>query len=274
MNEKKLNIIEDLLPTGKKHISFSEITDWIDCSWRHKLKHIEKIDLFENSEHLEFGTLMHDSIEHFLKTNEPFNFEKIKEQAKEKLLQFDKFKEDQKLLTTWIESTEVILSEFPDWLQKTFNNVEIVDAEHQLQETLEKKSNREFKGFIDGIFKCVNPKSGKIEYWICDYKTCENGWTTDKKNDPNKQMQMLLYKSFWARKTGTDPDLIHCAWILLKRTSKKEHIELVIVKSDEKQVNEALGTMYRMVSSLEKKIFIKNRNSCRFCPYLNTQHCN
>src|SRR5690348_365947 len=63
-DEKKF----ELLPTGKSHISFSEVRDWKDCSFRHKLKYIKKIDLGKPGPLLDFGTAVHASCENFLKT--------------------------------------------------------------------------------------------------------------------------------------------------------------------------------------------------------------
>jgi hypothetical protein len=28
-----------------------------------------------------------------------------------------------------------------------------------------------------------------------------------------------------------------------------------------------------MIKTVRKGMFLKNRNSCKFCPFLNTQHC-
>ena len=55
-------------PTGKKHISFSELKDWKECPYRHKLKHIDKIDVFEPSPYLDFGTTVHAGCESLLET--------------------------------------------------------------------------------------------------------------------------------------------------------------------------------------------------------------
>ena len=57
-----------LLPTGKKHVSFSEIKAWKECSWRHKLIHIDKVDVFEPSPYLDFGTAVHEGCETLLET--------------------------------------------------------------------------------------------------------------------------------------------------------------------------------------------------------------
>lgn len=55
-------------PTGKPHISFSEIKNWHECGWRHKLIYIDKINLSKPSENLEFGTAVHAECEDYLKT--------------------------------------------------------------------------------------------------------------------------------------------------------------------------------------------------------------
>ena len=41
------DISELKLLTGKPHVSFSEIKDWVECSYRHKLIHIDKLSTFE-----------------------------------------------------------------------------------------------------------------------------------------------------------------------------------------------------------------------------------
>ena len=54
----------------KEHVSYSEIRQWKECPWRHKLLYIDKLSTFEESPHLHYGTIIHDACEHFLKTKE------------------------------------------------------------------------------------------------------------------------------------------------------------------------------------------------------------
>ena len=58
-----------MFPTGKKHISYSELRNWKECAYRHKLQQIDKIDLFKPSPYLDFGTNVHEGCELFLKEN-------------------------------------------------------------------------------------------------------------------------------------------------------------------------------------------------------------
>ena len=55
-------------PTGKPHISYSEVRVWKECAWRHKLAYIDKLDVFEANVYSDFGSTVHEAIELYLKT--------------------------------------------------------------------------------------------------------------------------------------------------------------------------------------------------------------
>ena len=63
-------------PTGKPHISFSEIKNWKECPYRHKLVYVDKIDLSEPSPYLDFGTAVHEGCETLLE-NRSVNKKKL-----------------------------------------------------------------------------------------------------------------------------------------------------------------------------------------------------
>lgn len=265
------------LPTEKYHISYSELTDWIDCSWKHKLKHIDKIDLDKPSEHTTYGSIVHDAIEQYLIGNAPLDPDETSKKVIEALSQIPNFKDDPRI---WADSVKLIFDELPGFLAENFQNFQVKSAEIELQEILEKKPNRYFKGFIDCVLEYdkidKRKKIPEIEkaYYLLDWKTTSWGWTEEKKRDPIKQMQLVLYKHFWAEKNNIPHEKIKCGWVLLKREAKPgKHIELVPVSVGPKAVEKALDNVYRMINSIEKGIFVKNRNSCKFCPYLNTEYC-
>ena len=56
------------LPTGKPHVSFSEVKLWKECSYRHHLTHVKKLDFSSPSPVLEFGTAVHSACEKYLLT--------------------------------------------------------------------------------------------------------------------------------------------------------------------------------------------------------------
>ena len=57
-------------PTGRAHVSFSEIKEYVECPHKHWLKHVKKVNLFEPTVHTEFGTAMHAACEDYLITGE------------------------------------------------------------------------------------------------------------------------------------------------------------------------------------------------------------
>jgi hypothetical protein len=86
--------------------------------------------------------------------------------------------------------------------------------------------------------------------------------------------QLILYKHFWAKKHNIDLKDIRCGFVLLKRAGKKGKVcELVKVSVGPKTLNRGIKIMKNMINSVNKKLFLKNRNSCKFCPYYKTKHC-
>jgi predicted RecB family nuclease len=164
--------------------------------------------------------------------------------------------------------------DIPAFLDNTFSNWSYVKAEELLYEEIENK-NLNFKGFIDGIIK-VPKKRGKGNlYYIIDWKTAKTyGWRREKKQDILMTAQLILYKYFWSRKHNIDMKDIRCGFVLLKRGAKPGKVcEFVPVSVGKKSVEKALKIVNSMIYSINNKMFLKNRNSCKFCPYANTKHC-
>ena len=55
-----------IFPTGKGHISFSEVKAWAECPFRHYLMYVEKINTYTDNPYADFGTEIHNAIEGFL----------------------------------------------------------------------------------------------------------------------------------------------------------------------------------------------------------------
>jgi len=265
------------LPTDKYHVSYSEIVDWLECSFRHKLKHIQKLDFDKPTEHTEFGGIIHDAIEHYLMTGEPLDPVATSLKVREMLSKMEGFTGD---ADTWAASVEPIFQELPGFLADNFSNYKLIAAEQQLMENVAGKKERFFKGFIDCVVEYDKLDMRKKEpvaereYYVIDWKTSSWGWTGEKKRDPVKQMQLVFYKHFWCLKNNVPLDKVKCAWVILKRDAKPgNHIELVPVSVGPKAVEKALQTLNQMIASIEKGLFVKNRNSCKYCPYKNTSDC-
>ncbi len=270
----------ELLPTGKPHVSFSELREWKDCSWRHKLHQVLKIDLSKPGPLMDFGTACHASCENFLKTrvmNAQIAVDMIRNvwEKNKDLTYTDKNGKEKQLfcdVEQFVKEAEAILADVPAWMEATFPDWEYIDAEHQLYEPIE-GSKQAFKGFIDGIIKCKGPR-GKMLIWLIDWKTTSWGWTADKKSDDMIRAQLVLYKSFWSTKTGTNPKDVRCGFVLLKRAAKPgAHCELITSSVGEVTTERSLKVVNNMIASVKRGIAIKNRASCTYCDYFNTPHC-
>ena len=66
----------------RKHVSYSEIATWMDCAHKHKLKYLDEIKVEGDgpSEHTEYGQVIHDALEEFLKTRQMPSIEALRAQ--------------------------------------------------------------------------------------------------------------------------------------------------------------------------------------------------
>jgi hypothetical protein len=165
-----------------------------------------------------------------------------------------------------------MLFEVPKFLDDTFHDWECFDAEEMLYEEID-NHDQKFKGYIDAIIK-VKGKKDKDIYWLLDWKTASWGWRRDKKQDFKVQMQLVLYKNYWSKKHNIPLKDIRCGFVLLKRSGKDgSRCELVTVSAGPKTISKAEKNINNMLISIKRKMFLKNRNNCRFCPYKDSQHC-
>lgn len=265
-----------VLSEDKKHISYSEVSTWIECAWRHKLKYLDKIDLDHSTVHTEFGRVTHDMLEHYLRSGEMPDLDQARQKLVETFAAGNITVESEK---EWHDTLPQFAAEVPVFMQETFKDWQFIGAEDKLYETIEGHTLL-FKGFLDGIIRVPktsrlkSAKPGEYEYWIIDWKTTSWGWGMDKKTDPKKILQLAFYKYFWSKKLGIDPKEIRCGFVLLKRTAKAgKKVELVAASIGEKTIENGLQIIDKMLFSIKKGLTPKNRNSCKWCPYLNTEHC-
>lgn len=274
MNNDELNASSlSILPTGKTHVSFSELRDWQDCSYRHNLKYVKKILLDKPAPILDFGKAIHASCEDFLRTrimNRDIALAYIEEAFKEKA-ELEEYTPE--LKEQFVDEAVSILSEVPTFMDTTFGDWVFIDAEHLLYERVNERHNQAFKGYIDGVIKSKN-KRGKELTWVLDWKTTSWGWNSYKKQDPNVGRQLVYYKHNWAKKTNTPLKDIRCGFVLLKRTAKPGlHCELLTISVGDVTLERSEKIVNNMLASIKRGLALKNRDSCKYCPYKDTEHC-
>jgi hypothetical protein len=295
----QLPLIQDqtTLPTKRHYVSFSEISDWSECSFRHKLKYVKKIKLEDTNIHSAFGRTVHDTVETFLKTRQmPEGAGAIKDFYKNlaTIPDADQLTKAFKDAPDFARELPDMVGQLPQWIDETFPGWKIVSCEHDLFEPIEKQTNIRFKGFIDAIIRIPKEPTKKLikecekqgipvptkwEYWIIDWKTCSWGWPAERKRDFMKQMQIILYKHFFCKFMGLDIKDVKCGFVLMKRVPPKDRvtgdrIELVPISVGPKAVERALKVLHNMINQVRKGFAFKNRRSCLpFCPYKGTLHC-
>mgnify|MGYP003626823700 CR=1 FL=1 len=277
-----------IFPTGKPHVSYSEIKIWKECTWKHKKMYIDKIQTWEDNPYAEFGTIIHDTIENYLKTGE-MNTGEIEQKLRAKWdeygfedpdyikkmhIQRAKFdlKYRHEKFSSWVKSAFSILESIPNFMKDNFGDWTYISAEEQLYESIAGQELK-FKGFIDAIIK--SNINGKEKYWIIDWKTTgPRGWYADKRRDFLTQAQIGLYKKYWSQRENIPMNQIGCGYALLKRNTKPEKCAWFMqVSVGPTFVAKADKLVDSMVRTVNKGLFLKNRTSCRFCSFYQTEHC-
>jgi len=255
------------------HISFSELKVWEECSFKHKLQYVDKVKLFNSNEYTTFGTAIHE-------TNERTLLKEIdKEKAYEYFLEvFDRevsainilnVDKSQKLVNEMRAQAKGILEDVYPALDKYFGSYEVVSTEEPLLEKiLDIDFDFNFKGFIDVVLKTPDGM-----YHVIDWKTCSWGWDIQKKTAPMTTYQLTFYKEYFAQKHNINPDMIETHFALLKRTAKKNQVELFKVSSGEKKTKNANTLLTKAIINIKNGKYVKNKLACSNCEFKNTEHC-
>ena len=265
----ELPIIE--FPTGKRHVSYSEVRGWKECPYRHKLIYKDKIPHFEGNEYTAFGTAVHAVCETIIPSRkyskDLFDIEFQKELT---LLEKQGKQLNTGLISEMRKQAGPICEQVLPSVQDYFDNFEVISVEEQLLEPIDEFNSygTSFKGFIDLVIKTDDGK-----YHIIDWKTCSWGWSRDKKSDPMTTYQLTYYKNYFSKKHNIEPKKIETYFALLKRTAKKENVEILRVTSGPKKVDNSLKVLENAVINIEKGMTVKNRLNCKYCKFYKTEHC-
>ena len=269
------------------HISYSELKEWTDCAWKHKLNYIDKIKQFKGNEHTCFGSALHtvcevvvqdhdenkksEGLEQLFEQEFVQNLQKVKQSSPD--IEFSP-----ELLTSMRSQGKHIIQFILPALKKYFGKFEMISIEEPLYQDIENdKIQKKFKGFIDLVV--YSKKDGKVH--LIDWKTCSWGWKPQKKSDKILAYQLVFYKHFYAQKYEVEPKDIDCHFVLLKRTAKPgKKAEFVRVTAAKKRTTDAMNLLLRALHNINKQNYVKNRNSCtdckdRFgtCEFYQTEYC-
>lgn len=282
-------------PENKKHVSFSEIKLWKECPHRHKLVYIDKLESYEASPYADFGTAVHDGIENYLKTR-TMNFAHVEAFIREKweghgydspeflATQAGNSWYKHQPVDEWVDMAMVILKDIPGWLEETFPEWEYVEAEMRLNEQIE-GTDMNFKGFVDAIIRTPMKTKGKYTYHVLDWKTTgKGGWGGfrkpdgswySKRQDFDYLMQVGFYKKYVSEKLDIPLSSIRTGFVFLKRGAKPgKSLELLKVSAGPKFIERTDKVVTQMITAVNNGIYLKCHDSCKYCPFAESEHCN
>jgi len=250
-----------------KHISYSELKIWAECPYKHKLMYINRVKSFVGNEFTAFGKAIHEVCEFSIAgilddPEEFFNLTFEKEISSINL-------EENKLITEMRDQGRALIPHIIPEVKKTFGEYEVFSVEEKLYEDINDVDfDYKMKGFIDLVLKTEDGK-----YHIIDWKTCSWGWNLEKKTSRMITYQLTLYKKFFCQKHNIDPDIVETHFALLKRTAKKDHVEIFRVTSGPKKTKNATALLVRALKHISKQHYVKDRRSCNRCDFYKTENC-
>jgi len=233
---------------------------------------VDKLPYFSGNEYTAFGTAIHKACEEKIPNREADAYSVFQNSFIDELkaLKEENHEFNKKLVLEMRNQAKLICDNILSSVLEHFGEFTVVSIEEELLEDINDFDSygRKFKGFIDLVIKTPDDK-----YHIIDWKTCSWGWNSKKKADKIVNYQLTMYKHFFSRKHNINPKNIETYFALLKRTAKKDNIEIFRVTSGEKKTNNCLSTLEKSVINMEKGIPIKNRLSCRYCKFYKTENC-
>ena len=280
----------------QKAVSYSQYSIYKQCQHQWYLTYIKKESSFKPSIYLIYGTSMHEVIQSYLQ----IMYDKSGKAADD--LDLNKMLEE-RLVANYKESiaenknehfsTKEELKEFLadgqatlDWFKKnrakyfSRKTSELVGIEIPiLLPILDDMPNILMNGSIDFIIyeKAVD------RYTIYDIKTSTKGWSDYEKKDQTKLNQILLYKRFYSKGMNIPEDKIDVKFFIVKRKVFNSpdfptyRVQEFIPANGKKKVEDAVKDMSSFIRECftDKakyridRVYPKNLNSCKFCPYAN-----
>ena len=250
-----------------KHISYSELKIWNECPYKHKLLYIDRVKGFIGNAFTAFGKAIHEVCEYSIAgiLDDPEDFFNL---VFERELEAISLQEDKLIIEMRSQAKNLIPHIIPE-VKKTFGEYEVFSVEEKLYEDInDVELNFKLKGFIDLVLKTEDGK-----YHIIDWKTCSWGWDSEKKTSRMITYQLTLYKKFFCQKHKIDPKDVETHFALLKRTAKKDHVEIFRVTSGPRKTKNATDLLVRALKHISKSHHVKDRRSCSKCEFYKTEHC-
>ena len=286
----------------QKNISFSQMQVYEQCPHRWKLTYKDKIKVYKPSIHTVFGKAFHETVQEWLTTLyevsgvaadamdlEDMLYEKMifhysdekKSNSNEHFVTSEdlkEFYEDGCTILKYLKKNRAAYFGRQGW--------HLVGVEIPLMiQPIDNHPGVLFKGYIDLVLY----HEPSDEFHILDIKTSTRRWSDKEKKDEMKQSQLILYKNFFNKQFGIDPEKIHIKFFIVKRKIWEQsdfvqkRVQEFIPASGPIKTKKAVNKMEQFI----KECFLTTGKivdreypatpsavSCKYCPfYEQPQYC-
>lgn len=285
----------------EKVISHSQLATYVICPYAWHLTKRKKLGTYTPSIHTVFGTSFHETVQEWL--DKVFNGKpgagnyNLHEVLREKLKVV--YKAEYEKLGNHFTNTETLQEFYDDgcaildYLVKNkrayFNRKthEFIGSEIPIMmNPLEKNPSVWFTGYLDLVFYCKNSKS----YEIWDIKTSSTGWSASQKMDPVKNMQLILYKTFFAKQFNVPLDNIKVKFFIVRRkqtinpytNTNLSRVQEYIPQTGPKKIKETKKTVDSFVETCftldgkytDVELFpTPSKEACKWCIFKTSGDC-
>ena len=295
ISEELLKNIKTEKGEGQKTISFSQYSVYESCPYRWYQTYAKGNYLFSASINTVFGTAIHEAIQTYLtllfndsvKAADQFDvlglFEKRFKEEYIKEVENNggaHFSSKEEMAEFYQDGVEII-----NYFRKkrlayfSTRDYELLGMEIPLLTKLKEDSDVFlFQGYVDFIYR---DKTEGIVY-IEDFKTSTKGWRDYEKKDEIKQAQILLYKNYFSKQFGIEPDKIVPRFRILKRKIyenvdfPQSRIQVHEPANGKNKVHQAVQKLTNFINECfnqdgtpKEQVYLKKStgNNCRFCPF-------
>lgn len=295
IKEVKTNTPPDINFGYQKLISFSQFSMYEQCPHKWALQYRDGHRKTEVSIHMTFGTALHEVLQEYL----TIMYEQSKAAA-ERIDWVSKFEEtlrkqyredyeknnkqhfsDPTQLREFFDDGTQIIKYFQKKNGAYFSKRGwwIVGCEVPIQLTPNPAfKNVIYRGFLDVVMYNETTKTIKI----IDIKTSTRGWKDKEKSDEVKNMQLILYKKFFAEQYNFPVDNIDIEYFIVKRKiyedgdypEKRIQIHVptsgkIKLNKSTKALNEFIERAFTKDGSYNQGPQLKNPSkwNCNFCPF-------
>lgn len=274
-----------------KKISYSQFSLYHQCPHRWKLDYVDGLRTYEQSIHTLFGTVMHETIQDWLKVvyeksvkeSNSIDFGKVlKESLATKYKQ--SITEGQAHFSTPQELTEFYHDGITilEYLRKkrtayfSTKSTKLIGCEIPLE--IQMRPNIKFIGFIDLVM--FDEKNQRVK--IYDIKTSTSGWNKYQKADIGKTAQLVLYKEYYAKQFNVDVESVDVEYIILRRKINPDlefapkRIQTFVPASGKPTRNKVVKLVDSFISECfteegtyrtDTKHPALKQKLCKYCPY-------